>query len=134
MLRSKVRRRENKTGRHDKWEQKASSCRCSLGARAKGPASGVFLNPAADNTSGGIAGAEDPLGGCGVEGSMASYWKSPDIPERDFQKRSLEGAGVSTIWLGVLVPGTRYPHHPSLLSTAIRHELTKEEMAQVLAR
>ena len=55
-----------------KREHGASSCRCCLGARDKGPASKVFPEPAAG----------DPWGDRGGEGLMGEIWtwQSPDTP------------------------------------------------------
>ena len=66
-LPARTRTRQKREGRAG-----ASSCRCCLGARVKGPASSVFLGAA----------AEDQSGGYGVKGSMARcrHGNLPTLP------------------------------------------------------
>ena len=86
----------------------ASSHRYSRGAWDKGQFSGALVSPAADNPLGKIAAAEDPSAERG-EGSVARS-------THDNLRRALsKDAGVSSIWVGVFVPGTWYPHHPPVL-------------------
>ena len=79
----------------------------------KGPSSGAFQSPAAENLPGGIAASEHPCAEYG-EGSVASsrHAKSPEIPEHGFQKRIPEGSWGFDISVRVLLPGTWCPHHP----------------------
>ena len=73
--------------------------------------SGAFLNPAAENPLGTIATAEDPSEGRGGEGSVARPRRHnlSNSPSKDSGRAFSKDAGVSTIWVGVLVSGTSYP-------------------------
>ena len=97
-------------------ERTASSCHRSLDTRVKGPSSGAFQSPDAENPPGDISAAEDPSVECG-EGSVASFqtWQSPEFPEHGLQKRSLEGRRGFDIFPRRVGPGTWYPHHPPVL-------------------
>ena len=108
---------EGGTGIDEKLERGTSSCHYSLGSRIKGPSSGVFQSPAAANPLGGTSAVKNPSAECGGEGSVASsrHDKSPEIPERGFQKRSLEGRRGFDIFPRVVGPGTLHPHHPPIL-------------------
>ena len=83
---------------------RAVSCHCSLGTRVnKESSSGAFLSLA----------AEDPSAECG-EGSVASsrHDNLPKSPSMFSRNKVGKVAGVSTIGVGLLVPGTWYVHIP----------------------
>ena len=104
---------EEETGRYDEGEQRASSCHCSRGTRVKVSSSGAFLSPDAENLPGCIAAAEDLSAECG-EGSVARsrHHNLPRYPSTASRSGVWKKAGVATIFVGVLAPGTWYPHHP----------------------
>ena len=76
--------------------------------------SGAFGSPAAENPLGLVA----PAGDSSAErGGEKAPWRDPDTTISRVPRAKLmeelprKGAGVSTIWVGVLVPGTWYPHY-----------------------
>ena len=111
-----VRRQKERQGQiMNESKGRVGSCQCFLGTGVNGPSSGAFLSPAAENPPGCRAAAEDPSAEC-AEGSVASsihynLLRSPSTASRSVVWKK---AGVSTIRVGVLIPGTWYPHHPVL--------------------
>ena len=102
----------------------ASNHRSSRGDRVKGQFSGALVSPAAEKPLDRITADEDPSEERGGEGSVArstrdnlpsspskasGIWKS--FPEGVVESEIFtKDARVSTRWVGVLVPGSWYPH------------------------
>ena len=95
----------------------ASNHRCSRDALVEGQSAGPFVSPAAKNSLGRIAAAEDPSAERGGEDSVARsrHDNLPSSPRKAPERAFSKDTGVSTIWVGVLVPGAWYPHHPPVL-------------------
>ena len=90
----------------------ARNHRCSRDARVNGQSAGRLLFPAAENPQGIIAAAEDPSAERGGEGLVARsrHDNLPSSPSKASGRAFSKDTGVSTVWVGVLVPGTWYPH------------------------